>query len=231
MTFVEFNVPALCPHDEGNLDSNSQIWCSLHPGIHDLSVKRPLCDGVHQSALSDYCMISHEERLLCTAETSSPRKALNSSPWARHFHSPLYSMTSGDSLIPVWNSVAQHVLIPARRIRCMSEQKQSARGSRRGAFAQSIVGAAGALLYSTMSLVWPKPHPRSVLDPGPGRVPGIVGWSFRLSHLLGNYYVQLAIFAVFVLLAVFRRKQRGAWIFAFLSGWAFPELFIFHWIR
>ena len=113
----------------------------------------------------------------------------------------------------------------------MSEQKQSAPGSRRGAFTQSIVGAAGALLYSTMSLVWPKPHPRSVLDPGPGSVPGIVGWSFSLSHLLGNYYAQLAIFAVFVLLAVFRRKQRGPLIFAFLSGWAFPELFIFHWLR
>lgn len=80
-------------------------------------------------------------------------------------------------------------------------------------------------------LFGPSLIPGQFLTPDRGRVPGIVGWSFRLSHLLGNYYVQLAIFAVFVLLAVFRRKQRGAWIFAFLSGWAFPELFIFHWIR
>ena len=64
----------------------------------------------------------------------------------------------------------------------MSEQKQSAWESRRGAFTRSIVGAAGALLYRTMSLVWPKPDPRSVLDPGPGSAPGIVGWSFRLFH-------------------------------------------------
>src|SRR5256884_8177380 len=94
-----------------------------------------------------------------------------------------------------------------------------------------IVGAAGALLYTTMSLVWPKPHPPSVLDPGPRNLLGNVGWLFRLSHLLGNYYVQLAIFIVFVCLAVFRRKDRGAWIYAFLSGWAFPELVIFHWLR
>jgi hypothetical protein len=73
----------------------------------------------------------------------------------------------------------------------MSEQKQSALESRRGAFTQFIVGAAGALLYTTMSLVWPKPHPQSVLDPGPRNLPGIVGWLFRLPHLLGNYYVQL----------------------------------------
>jgi len=113
----------------------------------------------------------------------------------------------------------------------MSEQKQSAWESRRRAFTQFIVAAAGALLYATMSLVWPKPHPQSVLDRGPGNVPGIVGWSFRLSHLLGNYYVQLAMFIVFVYLAVFRRKDRAAWIYAFLSGWAFPELLIFHWLR
>ena len=112
----------------------------------------------------------------------------------------------------------------------MSEQKQSAWESRRGAFTQSIVGAAGALLYSMMSLVWPKPHPRSVLDPGPrnGNVPGIVGWLFRLSHLLGNYSVHLPIFNVFVWLAMFRRKQR---IYAFLSGWVFPELAVSHWLR
>jgi len=113
----------------------------------------------------------------------------------------------------------------------MSEQKQSAWESCRGAFTRFIVGAAGALLYTTMSLVWPKPHPPSVLDPGPRKLLGIVGWLFRLSHLLGNYYVQLAIFIVFVCLAVFRRKDRGAWIYAFLSGWAFPELVIFHWLR
>jgi hypothetical protein len=30
---------------------------------------------------------------------------------------------------------------------------------------------------------------------------------------------------------VYRRNQRDAWIYAFLSGWAFPELVIFHWLR
>src|SRR2546430_11448710 len=91
----------------------------------------------------------------------------------------------------------------------MSEQEQSAWESCRGAFTRFIVGAAGALLYTTMSLVWPKPHPPSVLDPGPRNLLGIVGWLFRLSHLLGNYYVQLAIFIVFVCLAVLRRDRKS----------------------
>jgi hypothetical protein len=113
----------------------------------------------------------------------------------------------------------------------MSEPKQSTWESRRGAFTQFIVGAAGALLSVTISLVGPKPHPQSVLDPRPVNLRGMVDWLFRLSPSFWNYYVQLAFFIVFVCLAVFRRKDRGVWIYAFLSGWAFPELVIFHWLR
>jgi hypothetical protein len=113
----------------------------------------------------------------------------------------------------------------------MSEPKQGTGESRRGDFTQFIVGAAGALLSVTLSLVWPKPHPQSVLDPGPVNSPGIVGWMFKLSPSSWNYYAQLAIFIVFVCLAVFRRKDRGAWTYAFISGWAFPEIVIFHWLR
>ena len=113
----------------------------------------------------------------------------------------------------------------------MSEPKQSTWESRRGTFTQFIVGALGAFLSVTISLVVPKPHAQSVLDPGPLNSPGIVGWLFRLSPSFWNYYVHLAIFIVFVCVAVFRRKDRGGWIYAFLSGWAFPELVIFHWLR
>src|SRR5262252_2755844 len=104
----------------------------------------------------------------------------------------------------------------------MSEPQQSAWLSRKGAFTQFIAGAAGALLYLTMSHVWPKPHPQSVLGPGPGNPPGTVGWLFSLSHLLQNYYLQTAVFVVFLTFSVLRRKDRGGWIYAFVSGWAFP---------
>ena len=111
----------------------------------------------------------------------------------------------------------------------MSNEKHSA-GENRDIVKQFVVGVAGALLYAVMSSVWPKPHPRSVLAPGPENAPGIVGWQFRLSNLLGNYYVQLGILIIFVCLALFRRKDRKAWIYAFLSGWGFAGLAIFHWL-
>ena len=60
---------------------------------------------------------------------------------------------------------------------------------------------------------------------------GLFGLQIRLTHLLGNYYFQLAALVLFVCLALRRRNQRDAWIYSFLSGWAFPELVIFHWLR
>jgi len=112
----------------------------------------------------------------------------------------------------------------------MSDEKHSA-GENRGILAQFVVGVAGALLYSMVWFVLPKPHPRSVLAPDPANAPGIVGWQFRLSNLLGNYYVQLGILIIFVCLALFRRKDGRAWIYAFLSGWRFAALAVFHWLK
>lgn len=112
----------------------------------------------------------------------------------------------------------------------MSNEKHSA-GKNRDILTQFVVGVAGALLYAMMWFVLPKPHPRSVLAPGPENAPGIVAWQFSLSNLLGNYYVQLGIFIIFVCLALIRRKDRRAWIYAFLSGWGFAGLAIFHWLR
>ena len=112
----------------------------------------------------------------------------------------------------------------------MSNEKHSA-GKNRDILTQFVVGVAGALLYAMMWFVLPKPQPRSVLAPGPENAPGIVAWQFRLSNLLGNYYVQLGILIIFVCLALIRRKDRRAWIYAFLSGWGFAGLAIFHWLR
>lgn len=112
----------------------------------------------------------------------------------------------------------------------MNEQGQDRWATRRGILAQVTVGVAGPLLYITIQVVTPKPAPQSVLQPGLKDGPGLLGLLFRAAHSLGNYYVQLAAFLVFVCLAVYRRNQRGGWIFAFLSGWAFPEVIIFHWL-
>jgi hypothetical protein len=49
-------------------------------------------------------------------------------------------------------------------------------------------------------------------------------------HFAGSYHMQVAVFLAMVLFAVYSRGLR-AWIFAFLSGGVFPELFIFHWLK
>ncbi len=112
----------------------------------------------------------------------------------------------------------------------MSNEKHGA-GKNRDILTQFVVGLAGGLLYAVMWFVLPKPLPRSVLAPSPENAPGIVGWQFSLSSLLENYYLQLGFFIIFVCLALFRRKDRRAWIYACLSGWGFAGLAIFHWLR
>lgn len=56
------------------------------------------------------------------------------------------------------------------------------------------------------------------------------GWQFAWMHFVASYYTQVTVFLVMVLFAVYRRGPR-AWIFAFLSGSAVPDLFIFHFLR
>jgi hypothetical protein len=113
----------------------------------------------------------------------------------------------------------------------MNDRLQSNLETRRGTFNQIIAAAVGGFLYIIIQHVWPIP-PRSVFQSGgPEDGSGFLGLQFRLAHLLGNYYLRLAALVVFVCLAVRKRNQRDAWIYAFLSGWAFPELGIFHWLR
>ena len=49
-------------------------------------------------------------------------------------------------------------------------------------------------------------------------------------HFLASYYVKVVLFFIAVLAAAYLRGPR-AWIFAFISGAAVPELFIFHWLK
>ena len=110
----------------------------------------------------------------------------------------------------------------------MSDGMQNKREISRGTLIQIIAAAVGACLYIIVQLVWPNsPAHSGGLEGGSG----LLGLQFRLAHLLENYYFQLAALVVFICLAVRRRNQRDAWIYSFLSGWAFPELVIFHWLR
>jgi len=114
----------------------------------------------------------------------------------------------------------------------MSDRVQSKRETSRGTLIQIIAAAVGTFLYIIFQLVWPNSPAHSIF-PGGGLEDGsgLLGLQFRLAHLLGNYYLQLAGLVVFVCLSVRRRNQRDAWFYAFLSGWAFPEIVIFHWLR
>jgi hypothetical protein len=118
------------------------------------------------------------------------------------------------------------------RIHFISDRGQNKWEISRGTLRQTIVAALGAFLYILVQLAWPSSPAHSVFHISALEDrPGLLGLQFRLAHLLGNYYLQLAALAIFVWLAVYRRNQRDAWIYAFLSGWAFPELVIFHWLR
>jgi hypothetical protein len=114
----------------------------------------------------------------------------------------------------------------------MSDQVQSARETSRGTFVQLLAAAAGAILNIILRLVVPNPPAHSVFQSGGVEAgPGSLGFLFKLTHWLGNYYFQLTVLAVFLFLAVTRRNQRDAWIYGFLSGWGFFALVIFHWTR
>jgi hypothetical protein len=98
-------------------------------------------------------------------------------------------------------------------------QKKDTTGHR--TMKQVIVGLAGALLYIAIQLVAPQPVFQGVLQPSRQGAPGLVGWLFRASHSLQNYYLELAAFLMFLCLAIYARRRPSGWIFAFLSGWRF----------
>jgi hypothetical protein len=52
---------------------------------------------------------------------------------------------------------------------------------------------------------------------------------FRMVHLFTLFPAQFAFFMVFAFLAVYRRRQPGAWIFASLAGFSLPYMFV-HWL-
>jgi hypothetical protein len=92
-----------------------------------------------------------------------------------------------------------------------------------------LTAAAGAAIYLLLRLVIPVPAPQSVLAPNAiPEVPNPVGFLFRIHRLLfETFWLQLVYFAMFVLLAVAKRAQPMARVYAFIAGYALPYI-VFH---
>jgi hypothetical protein len=110
------------------------------------------------------------------------------------------------------------------------EQDWSPAKDHRVKFKLLIAMAAGALFYGLSQIILPS----SVSQPGLSQPEGshrpvLIELLERGVRLLGNFEVILVLSAVFVFLAVYRRRRPDAWIFAFLAGLALPHILI-HWM-
>lgn len=97
---------------------------------------------------------------------------------------------------------------------------------------QVAAAAGGTLLYSIMFLFKDIiPHQQGVFSPtGPPRIPPPLGFLSRASGLMTMFQFQFIGFAVVAVLAVVRRHERRAWIYASLAGLAFPYV-VFHLLK
>jgi hypothetical protein len=99
---------------------------------------------------------------------------------------------------------------------------------RRHLSGQLTIAAVGAFLSVIAHFALPK-SPGQYFFQSVSNLQGN-GWQFAWMHFVVSYYMQVAVFLVMILFAVYRRGPR-AWIFAFLSGGAVPELAIFRWLK
>jgi hypothetical protein len=74
----------------------------------------------------------------------------------------------------------------------------------------------------------------SVLQPDPyPNGPGLIGLIYRVQHIYSSPYFVLPVVLVFTFLAIKRRDEKNAWIYAFLVGASLPGVlfrWVFHWI-
>jgi|ERR1700674_1939398 len=100
-----------------------------------------------------------------------------------------------------------------------------------GALRMFLAAAAGTLTSVLMLTIFPAPMRPSVLQPDPYlNGPGFVG---VVQRIYNSPYFVLPVVLVFTCLAVTRRDQKQAWIYAFLVGGSFPGIlfrWVFHWI-
>jgi hypothetical protein len=106
-----------------------------------------------------------------------------------------------------------------------------------GALKMFLAATAGTLIVLGMqqiSTLFPAPSRPSVLQSTPTpEGPDLVGYMFRLQHLISGPYVILPWFLVMVYLAISRRNQPKSWLYALLAGGSLPSIifhYILHWI-
>jgi hypothetical protein len=119
------------------------------------------------------------------------------------------------------------------KLRCaitfaMTQPAQAPTDRQRHLSNQLIIAAVGMVLSVIVHFTLPKSPGQSFFE-SLSHLQGN-GPQFVWMHFIVSYYMQVAVFLGMVLFAVYSRGPR-AWIFAFLSGGAVPELFIFHWLK
>ncbi len=93
-----------------------------------------------------------------------------------------------------------------------------------------IAALAGALFYSLLRYILPGTSSQSRLSqPVGSHGPVLLEITERILSLTGNFEVTLVLSAVFVFLAVYRRRRSDARTFAFLAGVSLPHILL-HWL-
>jgi hypothetical protein len=93
-----------------------------------------------------------------------------------------------------------------------------------------LAATGGTLAAVLMLAISPVPMRPSVLQPDPyPNGPGLVGLIHRVQHIYSSPYFVLPVVLVFTFLAIKRRDEKKAWIYAFLVGGSLPRI-LFHWV-
>lgn len=109
----------------------------------------------------------------------------------------------------------------------MAQSALAITDSRRHFAMQLTAAAVGAFLSVIAHFALPKSPGQSFFQ-SVSNLQGN-GWQFTWMHFVGSYYMQIVVFFIMVLFAVYGRSLRAR-IFAFLSGGAVPVL-LFHWLK
>jgi hypothetical protein len=99
--------------------------------------------------------------------------------------------------------------------------------SKKGATNLKLIGAAvaGASLASLERILFSGLASQHALSP-PARLPQapLLGILDKIGHFMAIFEVQVVFFVAFLFLAVFKRRQPTAWLFAFLAGFSLPYI-------
>jgi hypothetical protein len=89
-----------------------------------------------------------------------------------------------------------------------------------------LSASAGAVLYCTAVLLGPAPFQSSSSPSSHTSTLHALRVLYQVAGILTTFKVQLALSLVFTLLAIFRRRDENAWIYAFLAGGSLPCMFL-----